>query len=465
MNKTLKKFAIAILAAGATVAATRAPAAVTTNMQVLDNISVQLKVYSQGALKTGDKTLVATATTLTTSDLIQQLLIIGGFPTTTYKSDKLVVSTLYSNVVYGTVATTNGLFTNTISPLNTGTNLYVIDAGADFLAGGTNLLPITSGLNSGGAGFTNGYIISNNFIYAVTYTGAGVAGGPFFYDEITNDTIYTVVSASTTLAGNAAPPGAGTTTVFTNTDFPTTSGGTVGDWVTIVPTVTSLITNVVITQYSPTTATIFTNVSPRQYCVMTPKTAGSFTLYDVSDWISSDGDSTTIYNESGTDLSETDFYGTNISAQTKYSIDGLNVKIVYGTNGSPASQTNIIINPSGFAKATTKIANLVMGGTSKDKLGFQILSSENVTAAGQGSIGGSFVPDGNADGFVYTNTVTGVTNTPTIEPGGNLYFANGTAFTTNNIGTNTISATPVVVDGTITVSYLSAGAVVVPVEP
>jgi hypothetical protein len=206
MNKTLKKFAIAILAAGATVAATRAPAAVTTNMQVLDNISVQLKVYSQGALKTGDKTLVATATTLTTSDLIQQLLIIGGFPTTTYKSDKLVVSTLYSNVVYGTVATTNGLFTNTISPLNTGTNLYVIDAGADFLAGGTNLLPITSGLNSGGAGFTNGYIISNNFIYAVTYTGAGVAGGPFFYDEITNDTIYTVVSASTTLAGNAAPP-------------------------------------------------------------------------------------------------------------------------------------------------------------------------------------------------------------------------------------------------------------------
>ena len=105
MNKTLKKFAIAILAAGATVAATRAPAAVVTDTQVLDNISVQLKMYSQGALNSTDKSLAATATTLTTSDLIQQLLIIGGFPTTTYKSDKLVVSTLYSNVLTGTPGT------------------------------------------------------------------------------------------------------------------------------------------------------------------------------------------------------------------------------------------------------------------------------------------------------------------------------------------------------------------------
>src|ERR1022692_2740492 len=94
MNK-IKTFVTAMLVAGATMISTRAAAATKTNMQVLDNISIQLKVFSQGALKSNDKSFPDVVSTFTTSDLIRQLAVISSNAFTFSKSDKLVLSTVY----------------------------------------------------------------------------------------------------------------------------------------------------------------------------------------------------------------------------------------------------------------------------------------------------------------------------------------------------------------------------------
>jgi hypothetical protein len=519
MNKTLKKFATAILAVGATVAATRVPAAEATDTQVLDNISVQLKVYSQGILGNDNKTLKANSTTLTTSDLIQQLDLVSGF-TANARTSKLVLSTLYTNVLVGTPgSSTNATGVNVpVQPAGAIANdVYIIYNGGT--GHGTNELPISSGYDGSaahpagtGTGFTNGYLITNGYVYAISYTGAGTAvatnitytGTPSpsaipadqdYPDQadailLTNFNVFVFPQTAASLPNGEAPT---TTTPVTNGAILSSTpgaGAVLGYWATITPVIVDSTqsgtagvvvtdtgtTNIIVTQYAPATVSVLTN-STRQVCIMS-KSGSTVSLFDVSDWIKfntvAGASSPTIYNESGTGLSETDFDGINITAQTTYSINDMYVRIVYPTNGNPSLQTNLLFDAQGFAKGTTKILNLVTGGTTAEALKFQVLSSGTTDAAGAGSIGGSFLPDATAPGSpIYTNAL-GVTNVPAVTGstviGGAtlasqpLYYFSST-FQTNFITTNTISATNAVIDGTITISFLSAEPAVVPAEP
>jgi hypothetical protein len=464
MNKTLKKFAIAIMVAGATVTATRALAVEVLDTQVLDNISVTLKVYSQGPLKgTGahaPTSLVATSTAFNTKDLIQQLAIISGFPFNA--ADKLVLSTLYSNTLIGssgTVGTTNNLATNplTSSGATQTTNVYVV--------GPVNTNELVMATSTA----TNTYLISNNLVIQYSSNAANTppitTNANFLGGALASNVIYTVVATTATIPSATTLPGTdGTFTLFTNGPIQANVGVALGYWATIVPVFTTSTTNIVITQYTPVTNLLLTNVQGGvKTCLMTPKTGGTFTLYDVSDWVHlSPNDGNTIFAEGGDALTETNFAGTNITTQTAYSDADFNIKIVYGTNGTVANQTNIVFDPYGFSKATTKIQNLVTGGTKAEAQDFQITSTLDIDAVASGWIGGSFTANG---GSGYTSLITGVTNTPTFAPGGNLFFANGSTFTTNTIYTNTISGVSVLVNGSVTLSFLDAGVAVNPTEP
>src|ERR1019366_2210033 len=156
MTNKLKTFAIAMMVTGATVTATRAPAAPSTNMQIVDNISLHLQVFSQGPLNSHGTVLPALQKTLLSTDLLKELAnVVPGY---TYKpGDKLVYSTIYSNFLVtnadlgltnintnGVPASTNASFdTNatfltTVSALPTNgtiTNLNILS-----VSGTTNLL-------------------------------------------------------------------------------------------------------------------------------------------------------------------------------------------------------------------------------------------------------------------------------------------------------------------------------------
>ena len=449
---------MAMLVAAATAMESRAMPVVQTNTQVLDNISVQLKVYSQGALGHSDKSLVVTPTTLTTSDIIQQLDVISGFKANP-KTSKLVSSTLYSNVLERIPNTVSTNFSVTIpisgvagggSSPNFNTNFYIVYGGS------TNFFLITT---AGAGGHTNGYIITNNSMYVIDFTMSPPTTNIYENLPGTNSVIYSFGGTVTT----TADPIVGGNTPLTATAF----SNAPGYWVTIIPTIVAGpggSTNVVITQYSPMTTNVFTNVPPVQYCIMTAKSGGTFDLYDVSDWININNYSPIIYKETGTHLTETNFLSTNIAAQTAYSRMDVSISIVYGTNGTVTGQTNLALDPFGLATSTGKIINLVKGGTAAEKQDFSVFYKTTIDGTSTAYIGGSFTANG---GPVYTNSVTGVTNTPTFNPGEYIYFFDGT-FQTNNYDvpqTNTISATPALVNGTVTLTYLSAGVEVMPIEP
>jgi len=457
MNKTLKKFAIAILVAGATVTATKAPAVATTNVQVLDNVDIQLKVYSQGAVDSTKKALATTTTTLTTLDVIKQLALMGGFTVT--PSAKLVYSYFYSNVLVGTPNTvvSNNLVTNSLTGGGT-TNVYIVTTA------GTNELSV------GGLGATsNIFVISNSIVYGITNT-------PYVYtNALTNavftlsniDDIYTVVASSATLSGSfgALPGTDGTTQAFTNGAIQSSAGSPLGYWVTIVPVFTASTTNIVITQYAPIAALTVTNITASNVLCVMPKSGADATLIEVGDWISSFSSGTVIYTEGGANLNESNFVGTNILTQAEITEGGLNINAVWPTNSpaNPTLQTNLHFNPRGFAKVSNKLINLTVGGTAAEKTEFNTLSSETMSVFATGYIGGAWTTN-----TLSTNAITGLTLDSANNPGD--YYFNGTVVT-NNASGNYIGGptyTPVLVDGTITVTYLgvnSAAHLIVPAAP
>jgi hypothetical protein len=460
MNKTLKTFAIAILATGATVTATRAPAATTTtNTQVLDNISVALKIYQQGDLKTtptgkGDS-LAAPITTFTTYDLIQQLAPFAGF--TAAKNQKLVLSTVFSNFLVATGAATST------------TNVFVIAGGGNgsvdymYPAGGINVG--TNSLDFGSGTTTNSYYITNSYGNVYLYQISTVGTNPpvtSYYDNIASIAILTnfydgtnyhygvATNINTNLVANGYQPFSYWTTIALNNS-----------------------TNVVVTEYTPTTVNLFTNASSH-VCVMTPKSSSAAeSLIDVDNWVSfgdkSDytGDSFSFYKEMGNDLSGDDFAGTNITSQTVYSYGTFSIFTAWPTNGAPAGQTNIIFanrdsdTPlGGFQTSMTKFINLTVNGNSKDKAVFQVIGSGSAAVSGVGYIGGSLTTN-----FLQTNTTFGVTTT-------NLTFGSANNWLgTNHIyqnGGNSIyiqDTTDVLAVGTITMTFLSAEPVIVPAKP
>jgi len=472
MINKLKTFAIAILVTGATVTATRAPAATTsTNTQVLDNISVQLTVYSQGGVNSSDKSLAADKTTIKTADIIYQLGQIGGF-TVDAKKDKLVLSTTYTNQLVGIPNTTNLISTNTISSIVGGALYYWQD---DF--GDSYYLDLDGAF--GNDNLTNSYAISNNVIWTISSSGStgttNYAIGANGYDSITPDT-----NALFTAGPAGGPPFTGTNFInfsslpSTNRDGfgNLTATEALGYWVTVVPTVTAGSTNVTITQYSPVTEELFA-LGKQHICVMTPGSGTSTpaTLTKVDNWVQWDsfGGGTTIYAESGKDLSTNDFSGTNISGQTTYSTADLLVYTTYPAFGAAATVTNLNLDPGGFSKGTAKLMNFTVHGKATNAEVLQIISSANVTAAGQGYIGGSFVTNASYISSIVGNVTNYAENTEVYSQiqgaEGNFLGTNFVKNTNAPFGQYVHNPTEVVYSGTVTLTFLSSGPEIQPVDP
>ncbi len=455
MINKLKIFTMATLLTGATVTSTRAT--VTTNMQVLNNLSVQLKIYRQGPLSSTGKSLAATPTTFTTSDLIQQLAPFAGFSYS--RGQKLVYSTIYSKSVVGTPNTTlTNLQVTNLNGLGANISLQIVDPG------GTNGLPITSGVNSGSNGFTNFYLITNATVWQLTNSNTPL-GTYSYYTNILNDIILT--------------NGIVVATINTNSML-ANSGPSLGYWTTIVPTITAISTNITITQYSPQTNIVFTNANSH-ICVLTPKTStAAASLVDVDNWLglyqSSDfnGNNFAVYKESGNDLSGGDFQGTNITGQTLYSSWNFYIFAAWPTNSAPPGQTNLIFSGdhsqsdtplSGLGTSVTRLINLTMNGNAREKAVFQTIGSATIPVTAVGYIGGTLTTN-----TLQTNTFNGVTTTNNTF--GSSYtsgFGNwvGTNFIYQNNGNNLYiqNVNDVLAEGTITINFLSAKPVIAPVAP
>jgi len=118
-------------------------------------------------------------------------------------------------------------------------------------------------------------------------------------------------------------------------------------------------------------------------------------------------------------LTETDFLGTNIAAQTEYVTKNFGVGIVYGTNGNPPGQTNLIFDQTGLAISTGS-SKSGHGGTAAEKQEFNIYAKTTVAATSGSGYFVSFTPDGDR----FTRTWSRGDNTPTYNPGEYIYFFN-----------------------------------------
>jgi hypothetical protein len=546
MNKKLKTFAIAILATGATVAATQATPR--TNLVVLDNITVALKITQQGAANSADTTLKATTTSFTTADLIQNLIGVtsnfNGTVTTASASAvrtfKLVKATLYEDVLGGTpnTAVTNGPSSNMPSmtavaaggtveavAINGYAPLWIVDGGylaavdaghafpnaaqmaaaenvtiTGFTADGCSQLPFftyTEAVAGGNTAFTiantNSYMVSNMVIYQSNIV-AGVQAEENQW-SLTNNIIIsngTTPLLAFTLNTNQNPYpyiGVGASNNPPFYDLSGRSSG-LGYWTTIVPTnivVTgttatpvanasaNIVLTVLITQYSPANKMVFTNVATIT-CVETSPGSGTEptpVLYDVDSFVSweKQANSSTfpneidplanpvvVYQESGKDLSTSDFTGTNIAGQTVYQFDKFSVNTVWPTN-NPAQlngTTNIYLQGGGFEKANAVVKSLLVDATSTTpKESVQVLSSGTASVAGLGFIGGSFSTN-------YVTVVGSVTNTNYWSPGNSIGVGPNTAYVTSGSfypnaagspGYYISGPIPVVFEGTITESF------------
>jgi hypothetical protein len=496
------------MVAGAMVTAKRAPATAVTDTQVLENISVALKIYSQGALANstptaGYKALDTKITSLTTADLIKQLAPLTGNFFTYSPGDKLVTDTTYGYLTFvpGTsVTNANALITNTVALAENAT-LNPVDGTGGTIINGTNYTDPLPFDTSSGAGATlavistNAYIISNNVVYAISINGAGAFTATNYYGKITNSQIYSNYAAGPTAVQVATVNVEGTFAggLYTNTNSAPNAFNNLGIWTMIVPTVTLLnggtgsasISNfVTITQYSPSNAItaahpngLLTNATAPSVCVYTPAHAGSpVGLVAVSNWVTFGAPySLMFYKESGNHLSGTNFSGANITSQTIYDLATLSIYTVYpGVN--PTGQTNISINVEGFATGSVILKNLEMGGTPTNAEVFQVLAHETVDGvAGSGYIGGDLAPFGPIGptgggpppppyvNSTYTNVFNGVTNILDTIPftdvaGDNGDYIGTNLFTTNANGTHLMLQfiTNVLVQGTINLDYFTA---------
>jgi hypothetical protein len=427
MINKLKKLTLTMMAAGATVAATRAQAVAYTNIQTLDNVSIQLTLYTQGALKTTTtgrgESLPVTKKSLNTADLLKQLAGLAGF--TYAPSDKLVYSSIYSNVLFGVPGTT--VTNSTVTVTNGATNLFYVGG----FSGTTNNLPLLT------SSATNSFYITNGIIFEDTYSGAGaLVTSNSFYDTLQGGAIYTSSTGGTTFTS--------TNTINTNS-IRNASGPSLGYNTTIM--LAAGTSNAIITQTSPSTNYIFTNASS-QLAVWTGTTGTGAsampTLVALSNYMAIDTESASLYMEAGTSLSATnDFAGTNINpGQVVYSIKALNISAVYSTNGAPAANTNLYLTSSdslGFSQDTYTHLNLAVA--SKKASVFDSLSSGKFTPAGFGYTGGTFAG---------TNTFTVVNGVTNFNQFVNSYVG------TNLNGGYISGSMPVLYNGTVTLTFLKA---------
>jgi hypothetical protein len=439
MNKTLKKFAIAMLATGATVAANRPMAAATdtnTFTNAIQSISINLTVYTNaakfntdGTIQNGEKPI-----TLTTKSIISALSnasatipSLVGFDFG--RSAQLVIDTTFTATNIQ-LYTTNAILTNAV----------ILSATNDVISFQTNTLPVPAPnfvtiIDTNGSALITNNAISNGApgTNVLTHTGDWTQTGTVG----TNGFSYDSSTAANTTNGtwtNAAPGG----------PFPTN----LNCWTVITANTNTAfgVTNVVAITYSNAPSGIQTNFATNGASSIKVQggTATAPVFADVSSFVYGYIYPSVIITGTGTNLLKTNqFGGTNYLTQSVDGIKNVGLHVFGLTTTSPLQ--NLSLTLDGFAKAMMKLDVLHTFPRTETNQVFE--TSSTATISGSGNIGGTFLA---------TNTPGAGTNSVSVYSTSEYYGTNTAA--TNNILTGSATApgiiinpVPAVVTGTITV--------------
>jgi hypothetical protein len=370
MNKLLRSAVLALLAATATVV----PAVAFTQTNVLQNITLQLTIYQQGAVAVGGKKLPDKVTSFNTKNLISALEGVTG--TNFGAGAKLVQSTVYANanITTGSPGFSNGITTNfslaTNETLNVGgATLFGIfgDPGVVVISSNSFISNYAGSLSTDVVSTTNNSLIINtNAGYITTLTPTTNGSGAL--EDVTN------VAVSSQLQVSNAP----STNVFTNvsTSIDILYGGTAN------------------------------------------------LLYPITNYMAFFTNSQEIVVEAGVGL---DTATPALTSQSGFSIS--NLLVSYFTTASATNNLNL--NLTGFVKQAMKID--VLSGHGASEVAEDIFGASSTwSVIGSGYSGGSFSSTNTAGTAVpVANYVDGI-----FVPG---YL---------------INPNPIVVQGTVTLSFL-----------
>jgi hypothetical protein len=432
MIKKLNILATALLTLGATMItppAGAAPVSVFHSTNVLRSVSVKLKVYQQyvpgapanqygtpaaGGTNAALTKLVSRDATLTSKSIIAALGAATGSNSVWTPNPQLVLSEIFSNVSYSIITSlTNDASTITLSTNGRNvldfvpnTNEYGTDDAVQIPVGSTVLITNVNGTNLeafNADGLANNYA-SNSFPIPIT-------NGGFVYENATDS-----------LAGPVA--------IATNA----------GVWTTLVAVratniagdATYIVTNIVVTTFTNVFTNVFTNIQGQnKYKVeVMYGSASAPSFADVSAFLTIYPTSYGIINETGHAIGTTNPAVALTNIQTESGVStafaGLNYFVP-----TADSMSNLNLSLNGIVASSMKIDSLSTGRNpvKEDLFG----SSATFTVTGSGS----------AQGVFETNT----------SPVGNEVFVS------ENIGTNYVAgsvsnAVPIVVEGTIDVSFL-----------
>jgi len=407
MINKLKTFAITMLVTGATVAATRASAAVNTNTytNVIQNITIALTAYSNAPIKsatlmTGEKPVTITTKTVlaalsNASGLIPSLV---GF--NWGKSPQLVYNTVFvsTNTISNTVT---AVATNTVSILGTSnfiafsTNTNAFPTGTTVTITDTNgTATLTNNANgTNGLTATGSWVPSTSNVIGTAFTFVATNGNTNVNSGIpTNANLWTVFTAAT----NAASATETNVTAITYTNVP--------------HTLTNYMTN-------------------SQGVEVQGGTAEAPTFAQVGNFIYAYPYYSSIIMATGTGFGTTNQMFTS-SSKNSYGYAGISV---FNTSATGAAG-NIDVSLDGFFKVMQKydVLHQVKGLT--NEVGEETFTA---TVAGNGDIGGVYV----TNGIGASNSVS-------------LYATeyNGTnTASTNRVSGSITNPIPVVVEGTISI--------------
>jgi hypothetical protein len=331
-----------------------------TETNVLQNISLQLTIYQQGATNSNGKKVSDQVTSYNTKSLIQALGTVTG--NNFGNSAKLVQSTIYTNVT------------------------ILVPSGASSTVLSTNL-----------ALTTNSYLIIGGVQRYGTFNDPGIIeldGNAFVANAFGNisSNIISLVTSNVTVQTVAINTNVGFVTTFTpSTD---TNG---------------LDTSVLIATQSIQTESVLTNLSTTVGILYGP----SDIFFPVGNYFNfSTNDASEVVVETGSGLDTTNTLTvTNLASQTGYSIQTMTINY-----SMPTGPTNLFLSLEGFVKQALKVDTLYSRGTNKvieDIFG----ASANWNVIGSGYAGGTFTTNTTVPGGYLTNA-----NTVAVEGTVNISF-------------------------------------------
>jgi hypothetical protein len=415
MMKTFKTYAIALLVAGATVTATKVPAAHTdtnTFTNVVQNLSISLTVCSNSPVVSNTKIAGSKPVTIDTKTIITAYSNAAGtIPSLVGfdfgKSPQLVLDTTFAAT--NTVVTTTNASTNVITATLTVTNGGHIA----FIDGSTNVVTISN--TTGSATITNNAVGTNAGTNLITFT--GWSGTTNFIS--TNAFTYTNTS------------GASATTAA----FPTN----VGDW-TVITAATNALgqTNVIATTYSTTNSTNVGYITNSVGVEIQGGTAAAPVYASIANYVTAGTIRSVTLTAAGTnfdDLGTTNATNVMYTSTTTDAFGDFFVR-VFNTNASTSVANNLSLNLYGFVKAATKYDVLYL--SKKSGITNEVTdTTQSATVSGYGDVGGTFI----------TNAVAGTNSTGVYTT---EYYGTNTAVTNEVTGSIT-NPIPVVVEGTVTI--------------